>query len=191
MAYKDLMPLSSRLGRILWNLVWFLLFLPSPRYLFFWRCFLLRLFGAKIGSGAHIYPSAKIWAPWNLEMGDRSSLGVGVNCYCMDKISIGENATISQGAHLCAGTHDIRDPQFQLMTKPIVVGRNAWVAAEAFIGPGVTVGEGAVIGARAVVFRDVAAWVVAAGNPAKRIGNRKLRDSSSKNRVFWKSGGRK
>jgi len=163
------------MARGCWSIVWFLLHRPSPTPLFAWRRFLLRLFGARIARGAHIYPSARIWAPWNLEMEEHSCLGKWVDCYCVDKITIGANATVSQYAYLCAAGHDISDPGMRLTTKPIRIERNAWVAAGAFIGPGVTIGEGAVIGARGCVFKSVRPWTVMGGNPAQFIKRRKLR----------------
>ncbi|RYH07520.1 MAG: putative colanic acid biosynthesis acetyltransferase, partial [Alphaproteobacteria bacterium] len=72
-----------------------------------------------------------------------------------------------------AGTHDVDDPLFQLRAYPIVIGPKAWVAAESFVGPGVTVGEGAVLGARGVTVKDLPEWTVSAGNPARRIRERK------------------
>lgn len=101
-----------------------------------------------------------------------SCLGRDVTCYCMDRIELGIHATVSQGAHLCTGTHDVDHADFQLVTMPIVVGANAWIAAEAFVGPGVTVGEGAVLGARAVTFRNLEPWTIYAGNPARKLRRR-------------------
>ena len=131
--------------------------------------FLLRLFGAKIAPHAHPHPSAKIWAPWNLEMGEYSCLSHEVDCYCVDRIKIGPHATVSQYSYLCTATHDIEHPHMPLVTAPIEIGAGAWVTADVFVGPGVTIGEGAVIGARSSVFRDVPPWTVAAGNPAREI----------------------
>jgi putative colanic acid biosynthesis acetyltransferase WcaF len=96
----------------------------------------------------------------------------------MDRITLSAHALVSQRAFLCAGTHDISDPEFALTTAPITIGPEAWIAAEAFVAPGVTVGEGAVLGARAVAFRDLEAWTVYAGNPAKPIKRRTLRDTA-------------
>jgi putative colanic acid biosynthesis acetyltransferase WcaF len=79
---------------------------------------------------------------------------------------LGAYAVISQGAYLCAGTHDVDDPNFQLTTRPISIGERAWIAADAFVGPGVRVGEGAVLGARGVAFKDLEPWTIYAGNPA-------------------------
>ena len=135
------------------------------------------MFGAKIGHGVHPYPSVKIWAPWNLEMGDYSCLGDNVYCYCVAKIKLGAHSTVSQYTYLCAASHDIENPQMPLITAPITIGDGAWVTADVFIGPGVTIGEGAVVGARAVVLKDVEAWTVVAGNPAKFIKHRQLSKS--------------
>ncbi len=161
--------LRNRIIRLMWNIVYLILFRLSPIPLYSWRSLLLRIFGAKMGMGCHVYPCVKIWAPWNLELGDYVCIGRGVSCYSMAKISLGDKAVISQGAHLCTGSHDYRIPRFPLYAKAIKVGANSWIAAEAFVLPGVTIGEGAVIGARSVVTKDMPAWTVCAGNPCKPI----------------------
>jgi putative colanic acid biosynthesis acetyltransferase WcaF len=165
-------PLANRLFRQAWSVVWLFLFRPSPRIFHGWRRFLLRLFGARLGHKAVVHASARIWAPWNLEMGPFSCLSHGVDCYAVDRIRIGAYATVSQYSFLCAASHDIDSPDMTLTTAPIEIGDHAWVAADAFVGPGVTLGEGAVVGARASVFRDVAPWTVVAGNPARPIRQR-------------------
>ena len=140
-----------------------------------WRRRLLRLFGARIAATANIYPTARIWSPRNLEIGEFSCIGPDVTIYSMAKITLAPYSLASQGAHLCAGTHDIEDVHFQLQARPIVIGFRAWIAAEAFVGPGVTVGEGAVLGARGCAFRDLDPWTVYAGNPAQVIKLRRIR----------------
>jgi putative colanic acid biosynthesis acetyltransferase WcaF len=123
--------------------------------------------------------------PWNLKMGAYSRLGPEVDCYNVDNIIIGAHVTVSQKAYLCAASHNIRTSDFALVHAPIVIEDQAWVGADSFVGMGVTIGEGAVIGARAVVFKNVAPWVVMGGNPAKeiakRIVERKSRSSFKKN----------
>lgn len=165
--------LRNKAARALWLVVWALLYRPSPTPFFWWRRLLLRIFGAEVGEGAHPYPSARIWAPWNLVMKAGSCLAAGVDCYCVDRIELGCGSVVSQRAFLCTATHDHREAGFQLMTGPVVIGENAWVAAEAYIGPGVTVGAGAVAGARAVVVRDVPPSAVVVGNPARIIAREK------------------
>ena len=159
----------NRPSRVLWSLVWWFAYRPSPRVFHVWRRFLLRRFGAIIGKGAHPYPSARIWAPWNLTMGEGSCLGDYVQCYSVDRITLEPQATVSQFSFLCTAGHDYRVKGMPLITAPITIGRGAWVAADAFIGPGVTVGERAVVGARARVFRHVDPWTVVGGNPARVI----------------------
>ncbi|MEI7946285.1 MAG: WcaF family extracellular polysaccharide biosynthesis acetyltransferase [bacterium] len=173
--YQNRHSRKSKVTRAVWNTVWLLLFRPTPRGLLYgWRRFLLRLFGAKIGKGVNILPSCKVWQPWNLTMGDHSCLSEDVVCYSVDRITIGAQVVVSQGAFLCCASHDISSPIMELIYKPIVIGPQAWVAARAFIGPGVTVGEGAVVGACSVVTKDVDHWTVVAGNPAKFIKNRAI-----------------
>jgi putative colanic acid biosynthesis acetyltransferase WcaF len=164
---------ANRIERALWAVIWRLLGIWTPVPLHGWRRFLARLFGARIAQGAKIYPRVTIWYPRNLEMQAFSCLGAGVCCYSMDRIVLEPYALVSQRAHLCAGTHDIDDPAFQLFAMPIRIGKNAWIATEAFVGPGVTVGEGAVLGARAVTVKNLEPWTVYAGNPAKPIRARK------------------
>lgn len=162
------------LKRVLWGLCT-PLFRYSPRPFFQWRCFLLRSFGAKIGNNVHIYSSSTIYMPWNLEIGDWSSIGEYAIIYNLGKITIGRKATISHRSHLCAGTHDYSDMTLPLLKLPITIRDNTWVCADSFVGPGISVGEGAVIGARSVVVHDVKPWNVVAGNPAKFIKMRVIR----------------
>lgn len=167
--------LRNRCYRAGWGLTWALLAAWTPPPMFGWRRLLLRLFGAELAPTARVYPSVRIWSPANLAMGDYACLGPGAVVYSMAPIRLGDFALVSQGAHLCAGTHDIEDPHFQLQARPIRIGARAWIAAEAFVGPGVTIGEGAVLGARACAMRDVAPWMVCTGNPAVAIRERRLR----------------
>lgn len=161
-------------ARVLWRIAWIILFRPSPRHFHVWRIFLLRAFGAKIASDCAILPSCRIWAPWNLEMMTRSTLAEDVDCYCVAMITLGENVTVSQGAFLCAASHDIRSATMELLSAPIKLEKSVWVAARAIILPGVTIGEGSVVGAGSVVSRDVPSWTVMAGNPAKLVGTRHI-----------------
>jgi putative colanic acid biosynthesis acetyltransferase WcaF len=164
--------LKSRVSRMLWAIVWMLFFYPSPKSFHKWRAFLLRIFGGKVGRGVHVYPSAKIWAPWNLELDDECGIANGVTLYSQGKIFIGKRTVISQGAHLVTGTHDYTKYGFPLITFSIHIGSNVWVAAEAFIHPGITIGDGCIIGARSVVTTDMPEWKVCAGHPCKPIKQR-------------------
>lgn len=162
----------NKAARVFWGIVWTFLFRPSPQPFFWWRRLLLRVFGARLSGTALVYPSVKVWAPWNLEMGSKSCLGPDVDCYSVDAVIIGPGATVSQYSHLCTATHDPYIEGMPLVTAPISIGHAAWVAAGAFVGPGVMVKEGAVVGARSVALKDVHPWTVVAGNPARLIKNR-------------------
>jgi putative colanic acid biosynthesis acetyltransferase WcaF len=151
-----------------------LLFLPSPKPFHAWRSFILKIFGAKLGRSVHIYPGVKIWAPWLLEVGDHVGIASGVNIYNMAHVKIGSHSVLSQGSHICAGSHDIDTDNLQLVTSPIYIGQNVWVCADAFLGPGVQLADGSVVGARAVVMRSIIEpWSVWAGNPAIKRRNRR------------------
>lgn len=167
--------LQNRLLRLVWAIAYRLLFRPSPRPLHRWRAFMLRCFGAKLGHSCHVYPSVQIWAPWNLELADQVGIADGVICYSMAPIVIGAQVVVSQGVHLCTGSHDYEDANFQLYARPIHIEPNVWLCAECFVGPGVTVGTGAVIGARAVVTKNMPPWNVCGGNPCKPIKLRVMR----------------
>ncbi|GAB3163101.1 WcaF family extracellular polysaccharide biosynthesis acetyltransferase [Telluribacter humicola] len=164
----------NRIGRMIWGFVYTLFFALSPKPFHGWRSFLLRLFGAKVGRGVHVYPGVKVWAPWNLELEDQCGIASGAILYSQGKIRIGYRTVISQGAHLCTGSHDYTRPGFPLTTMPIHIGNHAWIAAEAFIHPGVSIGDGCVIGARSVVTKDMPGWKVCAGHPCKPIKERLL-----------------
>lgn len=164
-------------GRALWEVLRGPLFAWTPRPMWGWRRQVLRAFGARIGPNVHLHPTVRIAVPWNLTIAADAGIGDDVILYCLGPISIGEAATVSQNAHLCAGTHDFRRRDLPLVKAPVSVRAGAWVCADAFVGPGVTVGEGAVIGARAVVTRDVPAWAIMVGNPARRISKRSFIDN--------------
>lgn len=155
-----------------WNMCWLLLASWTPPQLYGWRRLLLNLWGAKIAKGARVYGSARIWYPANLEMGKGAVLGWQVHCYSMDKIVLEDFAEVAQFVHLVTGTHDTESETFQLYTKPIRICSHAWLASGCFVGPGVTVHEGAVLGARGVAFKDLDAWTIYAGNPAKPVRKR-------------------
>jgi putative colanic acid biosynthesis acetyltransferase WcaF len=160
--------------RFLWSIVWLLLYRPSPIFFHFWRRFLLRCFGATVCKASHPYPSARIWAPWNLVMGEHSCLSHYVDCYCVDKISLGDHATVSQYSFLCTASRDYNRPDMPLLIAPIVISEHAWVTSDVFVAPGVTIGQGAVVMARSTVLYDVKPWSVVAGNPAKKVAHRDM-----------------
>lgn len=164
----------NRALRAIWGGVWLIFFRFSPRSFHAWRGMLLSCFGAKLGRHVHVYPDVRIWAPWNLVIGDKVGIGDRAIIYNMTQIEIGSNCIVSQGAHLCAGSHDINSENFQLVTAPVKLEPYVWICAGAFVGPGVKIAEGCVVGACGVVMRDISEpWTVWSGNPAVRIKARK------------------
>ncbi len=170
---------KNRIMRLVWNVCYTVFFKYSPKPLHSWRSFVLKCFGAKVGKGVHVYPKVTIWAPWNLELKDECGIASGATLYSQDKIVIGKRTVISQGAHLVAGSHDYSKLGFPLFTKPIVIGDFVWIAAEAFIHPGIIIGNGTVVGARSVVTKNMPEWMVCSGHPCKPIKERDLEGHQS------------
>lgn len=164
--------LSEYAGRLLWGLCWITLWKLCWKRFYVLRVILLKLFGAQLSSKNQMDSSTWIEIPWNLTMGEYSSLGPRVHLYNLGPMKIGNNTVISQDSYLCGGTHDYTRPTMPLIKEAITIGDQVWICAGAFIGPGVTVGDGAVVGARAVVVKDVEPWTVVAGNPAVIIKRR-------------------
>jgi putative colanic acid biosynthesis acetyltransferase WcaF len=135
---------------------------------------LLRLFGARVAATAKVSASVKVFAPWNLTIGEYSCISYDVDFYNVAPIVIGAHSTVSQYSYLCTASHDMDDPTMKLTTAPITIGDGAWICADVFVAPGVTIGDAAVVGARSSVFVDVPAWTVAAGNPCKVLRPRNV-----------------
>lgn len=158
--------LTNRLKRTVWKIVWLIgaRWTPPPAHR--WRIALLRIFGAQVSWKAFIYSDVEIWAPWNLSIEDYGTLARGVICYNIAPVNIGIRAVVSQGVHLCTGSHDYLDPAFPLTARPISIGRRAWICADAFVGPGVVISDGVVLAAASVAYRSLAQWTIYGGNPA-------------------------
>lgn len=168
-------PLSNRVRRLVWGIIYVLLFRFSPRPCHRWRAFLLRCCGARMGKDCHVYPKATIWAPWNLVCEDVVGIADSANIYNPDKVYLGSHCTISQEAYLCGATHDYESAEFPLISAPIHVGPYAWVCARATVQMGVTIAEGAILGLGSIATRDLEPWSVYAGIPARMIKRREIR----------------
>ena len=171
--------LGNRLFRLVWRASWLLLAAWTPPPLSRWRRAVLRAFGADLAPTANVRASARVWNPRNLAMGPYALLGPGVECYNIAPVRLGARTVVSQGAHLCTGSHDLRDRDFQLVARRIVLEDQVWIAAGAFVGPGVVAGQGAVLGAHAVAFTALASWTVYRGNPAAAVKRRSFREVPS------------
>ncbi len=153
----------------LWWLVQSTLFGLSPQFMFGWRRWLLKLFGAKIGQSVLIRPSVKITYPWKVSIGDYAWIGDDVVLYSLGEIEIGDNAVISQRSYLCAAGHDYKQPDFPIFDNKITIGSQAWLATDVFIAPGISIGRGTVVGARSSVFADMPEGMICYGSPAKAV----------------------
>jgi putative colanic acid biosynthesis acetyltransferase WcaF len=158
----------------LWWLVQGTLFRLSPQFLYGWRRWLLRVFGAKVGDAVLVRPSVTVTYPWKVTIGNQVWIGDDAVLYSLGEIVIGDNAVVSQRSYLCGGDHDYTDPSFPIRSAKIVIGGEAWIAADVFVAPGVTIGNGCVVGARSTVLNDLPPMSVCAGYPARPI---KLRQS--------------
>ncbi|MFM1866671.1 MAG: hypothetical protein RL591_79 [Planctomycetota bacterium] len=174
LASRRISPYSTteKIKRLLWGGVQATLFRASFHNWYGFRRMLLRTFGAQLAATANVRRTVIIECPWNLSIGAESSVGDRAILYCLGRVEIGSRTTVSQGAHLCAGTHDHRRASMPLVRATISIGDDVWIAADAFVGPGVTVGAGAILGARAVAMRDLAPWQIYAGNPAVPVRER-------------------
>lgn len=177
-SFKSPHGLANRFARLAWQLFWLLCFRPTPWFLGAYRTMLLRLWGARVGRRVRFSNTTRIWAPWRLRTGDDVYVDANVYLYNTFGLELGSRIVISFGSTLCTPTHDFRQGGYPLIGRTITVGDDVWIAAEAFILPGVTVGSGAVVGARSLVVADVAPWMVVGGNPAKAIAKRALENSS-------------
>ena len=165
---------KDKIKRVLWSVVYVTLFRLSPRPFHKWRIMLLNSFGAKISSKARICPHAHITMPWNLVMEDYATLADDAIVYSTATVTICRQSTVSQYSYLCTATHDYEDAYNILYALPITIKENAWIAADVYVGPGVTIGAGTVVGARSSVYKDLPAWKVCVGNPAKPVKDRKI-----------------
>jgi putative colanic acid biosynthesis acetyltransferase WcaF len=151
----------------LWWIVQATLFAISPQFMFGWRRWLLRLFGAKVGRGVLLRPSVRVTYPWNVSIGDYAWVGDDVVLYSLGEIEIGEHAVVSQRSYLCAASHDYTRVDFPIYARKVTLEAQAWLATDVFVAPGVTIGKGAVVGARSSVFHDLPPMMVCVGSPAR------------------------
>lgn len=170
------MSKNERLKRMIWCAVRAIAvrWLP-PVFCFGWVRYIYCLFGAKVDKTAKIYPSADVFMPWNLEVGSWSTIGGQVHILNAAPFIVGKDCNVSERAYICCASHNIQSDVHEQVHKPIIMQDRSWVAAEAFVGMGITIGEGAVVGARAAVFKDVEPWTVVGGNPAKFIKKRVIK----------------
>ncbi|MEL7482805.1 MAG: putative colanic acid biosynthesis acetyltransferase [Planctomycetota bacterium] len=163
---------KEKIGRLLWDTLGQRVFRCTFHTWYGLRASILRAFGATIAGNTRIRATVRVEIPWNLTVGTNSSIGDRATLYCLGPVTLGDNVSISQNAHICAGTHDFTKPDLPLLRPPITIEDDAWIAADAFVGPNITVGRGAILGARGCAFKDLDPWTIYGGNPAKAIAER-------------------
>ena len=177
---KGNVSLANKIARAIWNVVYFLLFMPfGTKFFLPWRLLLLKMFGAKVYWDSGVYSSVRIWAPWNLQLGHNAWLGPHVICYNQAMVTLKKDAVVSQYAYLCTAGHKTDDQlsaESGLIVAPITIGENAWIGTRAYVNMGVEIGEGAIVGATASVFKDVEPWTIVGGNPATIIKKREFKN---------------
>jgi putative colanic acid biosynthesis acetyltransferase WcaF len=164
----------EKIGRLLWGVVQATLFRLSFHNWYGWRRMLASAFGARLEAPVRLRRTVRIECPWNLTMGPESSAGDRALLYCLGPVTIGARVSVSQNAHICAGTHDHTRPDLPLLRPPITIGDDVWIAADAFVGPGITIGAGAILGARGCAFKDLEPWTIYGGNPARPLAPREM-----------------
>ncbi|WP_337840980.1 putative colanic acid biosynthesis acetyltransferase [Rheinheimera sp.] len=158
----------------LWWLVQATLFRWSPQFMYGWRRFLLRCFGATVGKQVIIRPTVTVTYPWKVSIGNYSWIGDDVVLYSLGEIRIGSNSVVSQRSYLCTGSHDYQKQSFDIYAKPIVIADQVWLATDVFVAPGVTIDEGALVGSRSSVYQDLPAGMICLGSPAKPVKVREM-----------------
>lgn len=164
---KDFDRGRSRLWEFAWIVTKCLFFLtpfPVPSA---WRCQFLRMFGATVGRRVVIRSRVNIWFPWRLAIADDVWIGEEVFILNLASVTIEHDVCISQRVFLCTGSHDFRREDFALITKPIVIHESSWIAAQAFVAPGIEIGPRSVVSAGSVVLRNVPVDAHVRGNPAE------------------------
>ena len=157
--------------------MWFIVnavFLKSSLPVHWLKPILLKLFGAKIGNGVCIKPNVNIKYPWNLEIGNHVWIGENAWIDNLDKVKIGNNVCISQGALILCGNHDYKKPTFDLITGPIRIEDGVWICAKATVLQNVTCQSHSVLGVNSMANKDLEAYTIYSGVPAKPIRKRTI-----------------
>ena len=166
-------PGAGLLKRSAWYLV-SALFFSSKFPINFIKIFLLKIFGATLGTGAVIKPGVQIKFPWKLRLGNHVWIGENVWIDNLEQVTLGSNVCVSQDALLVTGSHDYSKSSFDLLTKPIIIEDGAWVAARAIVTGGVTAGNHSVLLTSSVASANLEPYGVYRGNPAVKIRTRQM-----------------
>lgn len=159
----------------LWAIIQTFFFAFSPQFMYGFRVFLLKMFGAEIGKNVLIRSSVKITYPWKLSIGDNTWIGEDCYIYNLAQITIGSNVSIAHRNFFNTGGHNYEKTTFDIFAKPILIEDECWITSEVYISPGVTIGKGAVVGVRSLVFKDLPEGMICYGNPAQPVRERQIK----------------
>lgn len=152
----------------------------------YFRRFFYRLAGVKIGKGSTLHTGIRFYNPENITVGEDSIIGEGAVLDGRDKLTIGNHVDIATDVMIYNSEHNVKYPNFRAVCVPVVIQDYVFIGPRAIILPGVTVKKGAVVGAGAVVAKDVEAGSIVGGVPAKRIGQREIKDLNYRlGRAAW------
>lgn len=165
-------PGGSALKRFLWYYTNIFFFKSGLFPFYAFKIFLLRMFGAKIGSGVEIKPCVNIKYPWLLTIGNNVWIGENVWIDDLVMITIGSDVCLSQGATLLTGSHNYKKTTFDLITGHVVLEDGVWIGAGAIVNLGVTACSHAVLSSGSVATKNLETWSVYQGNPAVKVRNR-------------------
>lgn len=132
--------------------------------------------GVKIGRGSALHMGVKFFEPRGVEVGEDTMIGQGTFLDGRAKLKIGDHVDLASEVMIYNSEHDLSDREFKAVNEEVVIENYVFVGPRAIILPGVHIGEGSVVAAGAVVTRDVPPYTIVAGIPAKKIGERKLRN---------------
>jgi putative colanic acid biosynthesis acetyltransferase WcaF len=177
--YASPWTVTERVRMLMWEFCWAVFCRWTPKPLYPWRLFWLSLFGCKINGRPFVHQRARIQIPWHITLNDKLSIGDRANLYSLGEIEIGSRAVVAQEAYICTGTHDFGDRNMPLQTAKITIDADAFIGARSFVLPGVTIGEGAIVGACSLVTKDVPAWSIVAGSPARVLRKRTIRKGAA------------
>lgn len=144
-------------------------YLPLPMSI---KILVLRLFGAKIGNNLTIKPKVNIKYPWFLEIGNNVWIGETAWIDNFVKVTINDNACISQGALLLTGNHDYKKSTFDLIPKEIILEKGVWIGAKSVVCGGVRCMSHSVLAVNSVATKNLNPYKIYQGNPAVEVRDR-------------------
>ena len=166
---------GPKLKTLLWFFINYYVFNSAFPWPYKAKSFLLKIFGAKVGKRLVIKPKVRIKNPWRLSLGDNCWIGESVWIDNLVQVDIGDNVSISQGAMLLTGNHDYTLSSFPYRLGEIVIEEGSWIGAQSTVCPGVTCRSHSILTVNSVATKDLAAWSINAGNPAKYMRSREMK----------------